>query len=77
MDKRLHLLDSFGTQGSDGQTYKVRAYEHLARDPSFGLEGEQWQSTGEIEYRLDDGRRVDEQHDGTMTVHDSGVRLQR
>lgn len=77
MDKRLHLLDSFGTHGSDGQAYKVIAYEQLVRDPSFSMQDESWAPNGQIEYRLDDGRRVDENGDGSMLIVDSGIQLQR
>lgn len=77
MDKRLHLLDSFGAHGTDGQAYKVKAYEHMVRDPSSTFDEEAWESTGQIEYRLDDGRRVDEARDGTMSIVDSGVQLRR
>ncbi len=30
MDKMLHLLETFTARGSDGQTYRVQPYEHLA-----------------------------------------------
>ena len=31
MEKMLHQLESFSARGSDGNTYRVRGYEHLAR----------------------------------------------
>ena len=41
MEKTLRLLDSFAARGSDGQTYRVHAYEHLARlDAMPDLPGE-------------------------------------
>lgn len=74
MELRLHLLDSFLAQGSDGGTYKVRAYERLAPDASLA-DGEHWESTGVTEYRLDDGRLVDAQPDGSMRIARTGVAL--
>jgi hypothetical protein len=32
MDRKLHLLESFTAQGTDGRTYRVFGYEHLVRD---------------------------------------------
>ena len=73
MDLRLQLLETFMAQGSDGGTYKVRAFDRLTPDPS--LAGEQWESTGSIEYRLEDGRSVRMQHDGTARIDGSNVVL--
>jgi hypothetical protein len=76
MDRRLHQLESFAAKGSDGSTYKVRAYEHLVRDNSMHAAFDRWEPTGQSEYRLDDGRRVDVRADGTMEIAGAGVRLQ-
>ena len=76
MDRRLHQLESFTAQGSDGRAYKVRAYEHLVRDDSMQNAAERWEPTGQAEYRLDDGRRVDVHADGTMEIAGAGVCLQ-
>ena len=47
MDTRLHLLESFTAHGSDGATYKVMAYEHMARDPTITTLAEaHWEPTG-------------------------------
>jgi hypothetical protein len=75
MDLRLQLLDSFTVTGSDGASYKVCAYDRLAPDPSLADGGEHWQSTGQLEYRLADGRRVELERDGTARVAGSQVRL--
>jgi hypothetical protein len=75
MDLRLQHLESFFAQGSDGARYKVRAYERLAPDPSLAG-GEHWASTGQAEYRLDDGRQVAVGADGTLRIAGSGVVLQ-
>ena len=55
MERKLRMLDSFAARGSDGATYKVRAYEHLVRDESLTDGREHWEPTGLAEYRLEDG----------------------
>jgi hypothetical protein len=75
MDLRLQLLDSFMAQGSDGATYKVRAYERLAPDLSLGEGSDRWESTGVAEYRLDDGRVLDARPDGSWQVPAAGLVL--
>jgi hypothetical protein len=77
MEKKLHLLDSFMTQGSDGASYKVFGYEHLARDPSLTDGLEHWEPTGQSEYKLADGRRVEVRADGSMRIAGSDVSLMR
>ena len=77
MDIRLQLLESFHAHGSDGQTYKVFGYERLARDASVPAAIEQWQATGSSEYRLADGRFVDERVDGSLHLERSDVVLTR
>jgi hypothetical protein len=74
MELRLHLLDTFMAQGSDGGTYKVRAYERLAPDASVA-NGDHWESTGVAEYRLEDGRLVDVRPDGSMRIARTEVNL--
>jgi len=75
MSLKLQLLQSFSARGSDGATYKVRAYERLVPDPSLNDGQEHWQSTGVLEYRLEDGALVDARADGSMQVVRSGVQL--
>jgi hypothetical protein len=75
MDRKLHLLDSFSALGSDGETYKVLAYEHLVRDESIVDGQEHWEPTGVTEYRLADGARVDMARDGAMRIVDRGIAL--
>lgn len=75
MDLRLRLLETFPAAGSDGATYKVCAYDRLAPDLSLPPGAQGWESTGEVEYRLDDGRRVDLQRDGTSFIAGSEVQL--
>lgn len=74
MELRFRLLDTFVAPGSDGATYKVCAYDRLAPDPSLP-DSEHWDSTGQIEYRLEDGRALQLQRDGTARVAGSGVTL--
>ncbi|RZL86700.1 MAG: hypothetical protein EOP73_31540, partial [Variovorax sp.] len=76
MTHRLHQLESFFARGSDGQTYKVRGYEHEVLDETLTLAEPLWAPTGQAEYRLDDGRRVDVHRDGSMEIAGAGVRLQ-
>lgn len=73
MDLRLQLLETFVAMGSDGARHKVCAYDRLARDPS--MPGEQWTSTGVVEYRLGDGRRVDVRPDGSASVDGANITL--
>jgi hypothetical protein len=77
MERRLHLLESFDAKGSDGNTYRVRGYEQLVRDPTAPDVVERWEPTGVAEYRLDDGRPVAETRDGTMRIIDSGGELSK
>lgn len=72
MEHRLHLLESFPAQGSDGNGYKVCAYERLALLPGTT---DQWEPTGEAVYRLDDKRAVEVAKDGAMRVAGAGVEL--
>jgi hypothetical protein len=51
----------------------MRAFDRMAPDLSLG--GEHWESTGSIEYRLDDGRTVRMQHDGTARIEGSNIVL--
>ena len=75
MDLRLQFLESFPATGSDGNSYKVRAYERLAPEPSIADGGDHWESTGQAEYRLDDGRAVEVRADGTMRIAGTDVLL--
>jgi hypothetical protein len=77
MEKSLHLLESFKARGSDGQSYHVMVYEHLARMDTVHDPQGQWEPTGEAEYKLDDGRHVRVDKDGSMSLPDSGVKLER
>lgn len=77
MERKLHFLESFNATGSDGATYKVCGYEHLVRDESVSDGLERWAPTGEVEYRLDDGGRIEVRRDGSMRIERSGVALQQ
>ncbi len=77
MEKKLHLLESFNAQGSDGKAYVVHGYEHLAMVETLSAMPDQWEPTGVSEYKLADGRRVDMQRDDSLTIHDTDIRLER
>jgi hypothetical protein len=76
MDIRLHLLETFTARGSDGQHYKIRAYERLAPALALTGRGDQWEPTGVAEYHLEDGRLVDVHADGAMRIHGTDVSLE-
>ena len=78
MNLKLHLLESFEARAADGSTVKVRGYERMVEDPNLSADGqEHWQSTGVVEYRLDDGAMVAMDKDGTMRVASTGRELKR
>ncbi len=77
MDRQLHFLESFAVRGSDGAQYKVCGYEHLVQDPTLTDGQQHWEPTGLVEYRLDDGTRVEVERDGSMRIIGSGVVLTR
>ena len=77
MDKKLHQLETFTARGSDGKTYTVRGYEHLARLETIGDPNGLWEPTGEAEYKLDDGRPVHVDRTGRMTVSGTDLTLIR
>jgi len=72
MDLRLQFLESFVARGSDGETYKVSAYERLVRVDGL----EHWEPAGQAEYRLADGRTVAVGKDGVMRIDGLGVVLE-
>jgi hypothetical protein len=74
MEKMLRRLETFAARGSDGKTYAVHGYEHLARVDAFSDPQGHWEPTGQSEYRLADGRRVDVDRDGAMRVANTDVR---
>ena len=75
MERKLHFLESFVAQGSDGNAYKVCAYEHLVRDDSLNDGREHWEPTGQLEYRLQDGAVLEPQAGGVLRIASSGVTL--
>jgi hypothetical protein len=77
MERKLHFLESFSATGTDGASYKVLAYEHLARDESVADGVDHWESTGELEYRLSSGEQLEVHRDGSMRIARSGVQLSR
>jgi hypothetical protein len=77
MEKKLHRLETFTAQGSDGSVYTVHGYEHLARVESFVGAEEQWEPTGLVEYKLASGEPIEVHRDGRMVVAGSGLSLER
>ena len=77
MDRKLHLLDSFKVQGTDGVHYKVMAYEHMLRLDLLADGQDRWEPTGLTEYRLASGERVHVTADGAMRVVPGGLELHR
>jgi hypothetical protein len=51
------------------------AYEHLRRVDLMSSGAEQWEPTGQTEYRLASGERVDLMGDGSWRVLPSGMTL--
>jgi hypothetical protein len=76
MDLRLHRLETFSAQGSDGQAYKVCGYERLVRDESLPGDPDRWESTGVTELRLEDGSPILVDRQGGMALQ-NGVVLTR
>jgi hypothetical protein len=77
MERKLHFLESFSAKGTDGAPYKVLVYEHMARDESVADGTDHWESTGELEFRLEGGERLEVHKDGSMRLARSGVQLYR
>lgn len=80
MDHRLHRLDSFHAQGTDGKEYLVNAFEHLGRVETPVLPHslvDDWMPLGIAEYQLSDGRRVIEDASGRMSISGTEVELRR
>lgn len=76
MDLRLQFLDSFVATDSGGRVHKVRAFDRLRRDQSLPGGSEHWESTGVVEYRLQDGRLVEVMRDGSLRIAGSGETLE-
>lgn len=76
MNKQLRLLDSFAARDAAGASYKVMAYEHLQRVDLVSGGVENWEPTGQTEYRLASGERVDPLDDGAWRVVPTGLTLQ-
>ena len=74
MDLRLQFLESFKVVGPDRHEHKICAYDRMARNEALP-DGEHWESTGVIEYRLEDGRVVEALPDGSLRIHGSNLEL--
>jgi hypothetical protein len=72
MDLRLQLLESLVATGSDGNDYKICAYDRLLPVPGLI---DSWEPSGQVEYRLEDGRRVAVWKNGTAFIAGTDVLL--
>lgn len=77
MEKTLRRLETFNARGNDGKVYAVYGYEHLARIDPRTAPQDQWEPTGQAEYKLADGRHIDVERDGAMRVAGSDLLLER
>ena len=77
MEKMLHVLETFTARGSDGATYHVHVYEHLARLDAVPDTQGQWEPTGLVEYKLADGRHLKVDDDGAMSLPGTTLKLAR
>lgn len=77
MEKMLHRLETFTARGSDGKTYEVHGYEHMARVDLIADPQGQWEPTGQVEYKLADGRHLDVVEDGVLRLAAADLQLQR
>lgn len=77
MDKQLRRLETFTAHGSDGSLYTVHGFEHLAHVGTLTGGQEQWEPTGQVEYKLDTGEMVQVHRDGRMELADGRISLER
>ena len=77
MEKMLHQLETFTARGSDGKSYVIRGYEHMARLEAIPETHGQWEPTGLAEYKLADGRPILVDKTGRMTITGTDISLQR
>lgn len=77
MEKMLHQLETFTARGSDGTSYVICGYEHMARLEAIPDTQSQWEPTGVAEYKLADGRPVQVDKTGRMTIAGTDISLQR
>lgn len=76
MEIKLHQLDTFAVRDAQGAARTVKAYERLARVHTLLDERAQWEPTGIVEFRLDNGEAVTADADGGLSVAATGQRLE-
>lgn len=76
MEIKLHQLDTFPVRDAQGAARTVKAYERLARVHTLLDERAQWEPTGLVEFRLDNGEAVTADADGSLSVASTGQRLE-
>lgn len=77
MDIKLHRLESFSAQDTQGKAYKVYGYELMARAYPWLDAAVQWEPTGVVEYKLASGEHLDMARDGTLHEALTGLHLHR
>lgn len=76
MDIKLHQLETIPVRDAQGKPRIVKGYERLARVGNLLDERAQWEPTGVVEYRLDDGEPVTMDRHGQLRGATTGQTLQ-
>ena len=77
MDIKLQRPETIPAQDDAGHAYTVHAFERLAHVPLLLDSRTQWEPTGEVEYRLASGERLNIDTDGDWLLPGSELRLHR
>jgi hypothetical protein len=77
MDIKLQRLETIPATDEAGKAYTVHAFERLAHVPVLLDSRTQWEPTGQVEYRLASGERLDVDTDGDWLLPGSELRLHR
>ena len=77
MDIKLQRLETIPTTDAAGTAYTVHAFERLAHVPLMLDSRTQWEPTGEVEYRLASGERLDLDTAGDWLLPGGELRLHR
>lgn len=77
MDIKLQRLETIPATDAAGTSYTVHAYERLAHVPLLLDSRTQWEPTGEVEYRLASGERLDLDTAGDWLLPGGELRLHR
>ena len=77
MDIKLQRLETIPATDAKGTSYTVHAFERLAHVPLLLDSRTQWEPTGEVEYRLASGERLDLDTGGDWLLPGGELRLHR